>query len=181
MSLSPPGAPAPASSPAGRARRHLGVLIVVACALVATAVPAGAQVATPVTYRPPVDGPVIDGYRPPPSPYAPGNRGIDYATEPGQPVAAAAEGEVVFAGRIGPASHVVVLHADGIRTSYSFLQSAGVVRGQRVAGGETVGTAGAVLHFGARAGEDYIDPSLLLAAGPHGGVLQSVARHPGGR
>lgn len=134
--------------------------------VVVPAPPAGAQGTERVVYQPPVDGPVVDGYRPPESPYARGNRGLDYATVPGQPVGAAAEGEVVFAGRIGPSSHVVVLHADGIRTSYSFLESVGVARGQRVSVGEAVGTAGAVLHFGARAGEDYIDPNLLLASGP---------------
>ncbi|HEV2070848.1 MAG TPA: peptidoglycan DD-metalloendopeptidase family protein [Acidimicrobiales bacterium] len=145
-------------------RRAVGALL--AGCLVASAAPAAAQTPERVVYRPPVDGPVVDSYRPPVSPYAPGNRGLDYATVPGQPVGAAAEGEVVFAGPIGPSGHVVVLHADGIRTSYSFLDSVGVVRGQRVVGGQAVGTAGAVLHFGARAGEEYIDPGLLLASGP---------------
>lgn len=143
-----------------------GIALLAGCLVAVPAPPAAAQGTGRVVYQPPVEGPVVDGYRPPATPYAPGNRGIDYATVPGQPVGAAAEGEVVFAGRIGPSSHVVVLHADGIRTSYSFLETVDVARGQRVTAGQAVGTAGAVLHFGARAGEDYIDPSLLLASGP---------------
>ena len=36
-----------------------------------------------VSYQPPVDAPVTDPFRPPLTPYGPGNRGIDYATVPG--------------------------------------------------------------------------------------------------
>src|SRR5438309_10248638 len=74
-------------------------------------------------YVAPVDAPVVDGFRPPPQPWAPGNRGLDYATTPGAEVHAAADGEVVFAGAVADGLHVVVLHPDGIRTSYSFLGS----------------------------------------------------------
>ncbi len=175
MPLSRPGPFGPAPSLvaprsgrlSGSSVKRMAAALLVSCLVAGTALAAEAAAATPsVLYRPPVDGPVVDGYRPPASPYAPGNRGLDYATVPGQAVAAAADGEVVYAGRIGPSGHVVVLHADGIRTSYSFLDSVGVARGDRVTGGQAVGTAGPVLHFGARAGEDYIDPALLLASGP---------------
>ena len=118
-----------------------------------------------VAYRPPVDGPLVDVFRPPASRFGPGNRGVDYATEPGTPVRAAAPGEVTFAGPVGGTLHVVVLHADGIRTSYSFLASVAVRRGQRVAADQVVGRAGPSLHFGARIGDAYVDPLRLLAAG----------------
>ena len=118
-----------------------------------------------VGYRPPVDGPLIDRFRPPASRFGPGNRGVDYATEPGTPVRAAAPGEVTFAGQVGGALHVVVLHADGIRTSYSFLAAVAVRRGQRVVTGQAVGLAGPSVHFGARRGDVYIDPLGLLAPG----------------
>lgn len=160
-----PRGPVP-SRPGPPALVRVGLALLAGSLVVAAAPPVGAEAPEPVVYRPPVDGPVVDGYRPPESPYGPGNRGLDYATVPGEAVGAAADGEVVFAGRIGPSGHVVVLHADGIRTSYSFLDSVGVARGQRVVGGQAVGTSGPVLHFGARAGEDYIDPGLLLASGP---------------
>ena len=175
MPSSRPGAHAPApflvaprrSCSARPLGSRLSVVLLVVCLVASSALTAGAAAAAEqVVYRPPVDGPVVDGYRPPASPYAPGNRGLDYATAPGQPVGAAADGEVVFAGRIGPSGHVVVLHADGIRTSYSFLDSVGVARGERVSGGQALGTAGPVLHFGARAGDAYIDPGLLLGSGP---------------
>ncbi len=147
------------------------VAAVVVAGLVATSMPpAAADVAAtdpdaPV-HRAPVNAEVVDRFRPPVTPYSAGNRGIDYATVPGQEVRTSAEGEVTFAGRIGPSHHVVVLHPDGLRTSYSFLSGVTVDEGQRVGPGAVVGTAGAVLHFGVRAGERYLDPEALLAGGP---------------
>jgi murein DD-endopeptidase MepM/ murein hydrolase activator NlpD len=123
-----------------------------------------------VRHRPPVDAPVIDVFRPPASPYGPGNRGIDYATVEGSPVLASAEGQVVFAGPVGGRLHVVIRHDDGIRTSYSFLASIAVRRGQRVSAGTEVGTAGPSLHFGARRGDAYIDPLTLFATAGQGRV-----------
>jgi pimeloyl-ACP methyl ester carboxylesterase len=120
-----------------------------------------------VVYTPPVDAVVTDRFRPPPTPYAAGNRGIDYDTAPGQPVVAAAAGEVVFAGRVGRSVHAVVLHADGLRTSYSFLDGVSVHRGQRVERGDKVGTAGESLHFGVRDGDVYLDPMTVLGASPN--------------
>lgn len=122
----------------------------------------GAPVA--VRYRPPVAAPVVGFFRPPATLYGPGNLGIDYATAPGTPVGAAAAGQVVFAGRVGAGLHVVVLHADGIRTTSAFLASVDVRRGQSVAAGQTLGTTGISLHFGARAGDAYLDPLVLLGA-----------------
>ncbi len=129
---------------------------------------AGAQVggAEPIAvrYRPPVAAPVVDFFRPPAMPYGPGNLGIDYVTGPGTPVGAAAAGQVVFAGRVGDGLHVVVLHADGIRTTSAFLASIDVRRGQTVVAGQPLGTTGSSLHFGARAGDAYFDPLVLLEA-----------------
>ena len=116
-----------------------------------------------VPYRPPVDAPVIDPFRAPPAPWAAGNRGLEYRTEPGTRVRAAADGDVVFAGAVAGALHVVVLHGDGIRTSYSFLQTVLVHRGDTVEQGDAVGTSGTHLHVGARIGDTYIDPAELFA------------------
>lgn len=120
----------------------------------------------PGAYLPPVDRPLVDRFRPPPSTYGAGNRGVDYATVAGDDVRAAAGGEVTFAGRVGLGLHVVVLHPDGIRTSYSFLAGVAVRRGDRVERGDVVGRAGATLHWGARVGDRYVDPLGLLGAGP---------------
>src|SRR5688572_26565201 len=138
-----------------------------------------AVTAVSVSYVPPADEPVVDGFRPPTSSYGAGNRGLDYATDAGEVIHAAADGTVVFAGRIGAASHVVVLHDDGIRTSYSFLADTAVGRGDRVAQGDAVGTAAGPVHFGARVGDEYLDPTLLFGGGPprvH--LVPADQRHP---
>lgn len=114
-------------------------------------------------YLPPVPGPVVDDWRPPSSAYGAGNRGVELAAAYGDPVRAAADGVVVYAGRIGPQWHVVVLHDDGLRTSYSFLASAVARRGDAVAAGDVVGIADGAVHFGVRAGDVYLDPLLFLA------------------
>ncbi|MGH9285917.1 MAG: peptidoglycan DD-metalloendopeptidase family protein, partial [Acidimicrobiales bacterium] len=82
--------------------------------------PAAVPAAAP-NYQAPVDASIADPFRPPAHRYGPGNLGVDYATRPGQPVRAAAPGVVTFAGAVGAARHVVVGHADGIRTTYAFL------------------------------------------------------------
>jgi murein DD-endopeptidase MepM/ murein hydrolase activator NlpD len=152
--------------------RRVAAVVAVAVVLVGSA-HAAADPAFPsppapgaVSYRPPVAGPIVDPFRPPPHTGAAGNRGVDYQTTPGTPVDAAADGEVVFAGAVGGTLHVVVLHADGVRTSYSFLQSIAVHRGDRVTQGQVVGTSGDRLHFGARVGDTYVDPTGLFVTGP---------------
>lgn len=119
-----------------------------------------------VTYSPPVDAPVTDPFRPPPQPWLPGNRGIEYATAPGTPVGAAGRGAISFSGPVAGSLHVTITHPDGIRTSYSYLASIGVTTGQAVERGEIIGSTGSRLHVGARRGEAYIDPASLW--GPRG-------------
>ena len=147
-----------------RARRALVALLAHALLLggveLTGAAPAGAE--PPGGHAPPVDGSVLDPFREPAGPYGPGNRGLDYATEPGTAVLASAAGEVTFAGLVGGTRHVVVLHADGLRTSYSFLAEVSVRRGDVVQRGAVLGRSGSSLHFGARAGERYVDPALLF-------------------
>lgn len=161
----------PTATRAGRNRRarlssHVGrvlalVLVVGLLATVLTPLPAGAEDG-PVRYITPVDAPVVDGFRPPPGPYGAGNRGLEYDTTPGQPVHAAASGEVIFAGAVADALHVTVLHRDGRKSSYSFLASVSVSIGDEVAGGDVVGTAADRLHVGVREGDTYVDPAALF-------------------
>lgn len=108
-------------------------------------------------------GVIVDPYRPPSNPYGPGNRGIDLSTTPGSPVGAPADGEVVFAGQVGGDLFVVILHADGVRTTLGYLATVLVAAGQQVHAGQWVGTAKSSVHFGARVGPTYIDPMSLLA------------------
>ncbi|HEX2850513.1 MAG TPA: peptidoglycan DD-metalloendopeptidase family protein [Acidimicrobiales bacterium] len=155
-----------------RGARVVAVLVAFAVVVPAGAPPALAEPASTgsrepqnvVAYTPPVDAPIVDPFRAPATPYAAGNRGIDYETTPGTPVRASAGGEVVFAGQVAGATHVVVLHADGVRTTYAFLDTATVARGDSVEQGDAVGTAGTRLHFGARVGDEYVDPLELLRA-----------------
>src|SRR4051812_34048701 len=127
--------------------------------------------ATPVQaasgYRPPVDAPVVDGFRMSANTYGPGNRGLQYGTAPGIEVRAASDGEVVFAGQVGGALHVVVLHPDGLRTTYAYLSTVRVRRGDAVRQRQVVGTTGTQpFHFGVRAGDVYLDPGALFGGGP---------------
>jgi murein DD-endopeptidase MepM/ murein hydrolase activator NlpD len=77
---------------------------------------------------------------------------------------------VVFAGPIGGSLFVSIDHADGIRTTYSWLSTVAVRRGDTVLRGAILGTTGTGhpgqdpphLHFGARLGDTYIDPMTLL-------------------
>lgn len=140
-------------------RRVVAVVVVAVVSVVHS--PSRATAAAPPTYVAPVDAPVLDPFRPPTSPYGPGNRGIEYGTTPGTPVRAAGDGEVRFAGAVAASLHVTVGHPDGIRTSYSFLVETTVAQGAEVRQGQVVGIAGARLHVGARRGETYIDPASL--------------------
>ena len=141
-----------------KSRRAL-VALVVATALFGTVAPAAAQAPR---FIPPVDAPISDPYRPPSTPYGPGNRGIEYATRPGIEVRASGSGVVAFAGVIAYERYVSIDHEGAIRTTYSYLASIEVVAGQRIAQGDVVGISGARLHFGARRFGLYIDPASLF-------------------
>jgi murein DD-endopeptidase MepM/ murein hydrolase activator NlpD len=123
---------------------------------------AGRAGGTAPGYRPPVVAPVVDAFRPPPLPFAAGNRGIEYDTTPGTAVGAIAAGRVVFAGPVAGALHVTVRHGDGLRSSYSYLASIAVALGDEVGAGQSVGTTTGRLHLGVRAGDAYLDPALLF-------------------
>ena len=128
-------------------------------AVILTIAPA---VTVPARFQPPVTAPIVDHFRPPACIWCAGNRGIDYAVAPGTPVHAAGPGQVDFAGPVGKELFVVISHADGLRTTYAFLQRASVSAGQTVATGDIVALAGPDLHFGVRRGDIYLDPEPFL-------------------
>ena len=119
----------------------------------------------PLLYRPPVETEVVDYFRPPAHVGAPGNRGLEYEPEPGLPVQASAEGEVVFAGTVAHNRFVTVLHRDGLRTAYGYLGWIAVAEGDWVTAGQLLGTTSTRFFFSVRAGDTYVDPDLVLSAG----------------
>ena len=158
--------------------------VVVATVVVAGNGPAWAQVAeiertassAGLAYIWPVHGTVVDPFRPPAHAYGPGNRGLEFATQPGSSFWAAERGVVSFAGPVGGRLHITVSHPDGLRVSYSGVGSVGVRRGERVRQGQQLGTTGDRLHVGIRRGETYLDPARIF-----GQSSPEVDRGVGGR
>ncbi len=140
------------------------VSLAVACSALWPAGAAGGAADDPWPYVWPIDAAVTDPFRPPATRYGPGNRGLEFATDPGMEVRAARAGTVTFSGQVGAALHVTVRHSDGVRTSYSYLLAAAVSRGDSVATGQPIATTGVRLHVGARIGKAYIDPAILFGA-----------------
>jgi hypothetical protein len=147
-------------------RRPSPLAAILAVGVLSTVLALPASADPPPTYRPPVDAPVIDPFRPPTTPFGPGNRGLEYGTASGTPVRAVGDGRVTFAGPVAGTLHVTVLHPDGLRTTASFLATIDVVVGQQVHQGDRLGTTGTRFQLSARNGDAYLDPALLFAPGP---------------
>jgi murein DD-endopeptidase MepM/ murein hydrolase activator NlpD len=117
-------------------------------------------------WNPPVDAPVIDGYRAPACSYCPGNRGLEFGPRVGQAVNAVAAGTVTFAGAVAGTRYVVVDHADGMRATYGRLATVAVHRGNTVGPGDPIGTTTDGFYFGLRRGtapdEVPVDPTPFL-------------------
>jgi murein DD-endopeptidase MepM/ murein hydrolase activator NlpD len=85
-------------------------------------------------------------------PRNPGHPGLDIGAQTGDPIVAAADGVVTFAGEKGDYGNLVVVeHADGWNSHYAKLSEIVVTVGQQVQQGELLGEAG----------------STGLATGPH--------------
>jgi hypothetical protein len=144
------------------------VSILIPAALLVMAVPAQAQLA--VELIPPVDAGVSRPFDEPKSAFGPGHRGIDYAATAGTRVRSAAEGTVLFAGRVPGGFAISVEHLGGLVTTYSRLSTIEVKAGDRVAAGAWIGTVGTAhqgepgLHFGAKIDGRYVDPASLMTA-----------------
>ncbi len=119
----------------------------------------------------PVRGKIISNF----GPKANGlhNDGINIAANLGDPIYAAADGVVVYAGNDlkGYGNMVILRHQNGWMTAYAHAnqlmveQNTRVLQGQRIA---TVGATGSVesaqLHFGLRNGKTPVDPAQYLGA-----------------
>lgn len=125
-----------------------------------------------VTYSPPVGRSlkVLRGFDSTTTRYGPGHRGLDLYVSLDRRVLAAADGVVTFAGPVAGRGVLVVQHSDGIRTEYEPVRPV-VVVGAHVQRGTTVGlltgrhrgcAPDLCLHWSARRGGVYLDPSDLL-------------------
>jgi murein DD-endopeptidase MepM/ murein hydrolase activator NlpD len=120
----------------------------------------------------PID--VLRRFDPPSTEFGPGHLGVDLRANQDTTVRAAAAGVVDFAGQVAGRGVVVVRHPDGIGTEYEPVRP--LVRvGAHLRAGQPIGVlAGrhrgcpvSCLHWGARRGDNYIDPlSLLRPLGP---------------
>ena len=117
---------------------------------------------------------VVRGFDAPSPNWRPGHRGVDLAGRPGQPVYAAGDATVVFAGLLAGRPVVSLVHPGGLHTSYEPVAAA-VRVGQQVSTQTVIGTllaghdgcrGAACLHWGAMwgpaSGADYVDPLGLL-------------------
>lgn len=117
-------------------------------------------------------GRVLRAFDRPEHNWLPGHRGVDLALGIGEPVLAAGDGMVAFAGLVAGTPVVSIDHADGVRTTYQPVH-ARVETGESVTAGQTIGILGHPvdgspgLHWGARSGperRDYLNPLGLLEA-----------------
>ena len=115
------------------------------------------------TWIEPISAPVVDPFRPPTTRYGRGNRGLEYGSSEGLDVVAVDDGRVVFSGVVGRHRHIVVAHGSGLRSTYAYLESSAVTRGQAVRQGQRLGRAASGFHLTARLGDVYVDPTLLFA------------------
>lgn len=98
------------------------------------------------------------------------HRGLDLYAQEAQPVNAAAEGTVLFAGwNGGYGKQVELLHEGHLVTSYSHLDTVMVSEGETVKRGQPVGLAGMTgrttgvhLHFEVRKEGETIDPAPIM-------------------
>ncbi|GAC1413570.1 MAG: hypothetical protein NVSMB57_09080 [Actinomycetota bacterium] len=128
----------------------------------------------PVFFVPPVKGAVLRHFEAPANKYSAGHRGLDLGATPGSTVVASAPGTVAFAGRVAGEWYVSIDHSDGLRTTYSFVRSVLVHKGDHVNRKSAIAISGQGhpdasfpphLHFGMRKGSDYLDPEPYLVAG----------------
>lgn len=143
--------------------RRLWVAVLLGVVLSLCATPAAIAVGH---WQWPIEGPILRGYDPPDSPYGSGHSGIDIGAPAGTAVRAPESGKVTFAGKVGGHLFVTIDHGGGVTSTYSWLTSISVRKGDIVARGDVVAHSGAghpgdlqpSLHMGVKLGGAYVDP-----------------------
>lgn len=173
--LGGPGPAAARDEPAPREGPALGQVLLTALAKLADGLvpaPLGRPDDLPIWDWPLAGRPsLVHRFDAPAQRWLPGHRGIDLGGRNGGPVRAVADGVVAYSGIIAGVGVVSVQHPDGLRSTYQPVQDR-VGRGEHVRSGQPLGTLGTgghcvvrtCLHLGAKRGEGYLDPLLLLQA-----------------
>jgi murein DD-endopeptidase MepM/ murein hydrolase activator NlpD len=176
----PPGTPAPAltGSPAMPSATPSG-------APDPAAPPAPPGLAGPTTHFSwplPPPHPVLRPFQPPATPYGPGHRGVDLGGSVGEPVLAAGDGLVLYAGSLFNCELISIEHPGGLRTTYTPVVPS-VHVGQEVSRQQQIGTLLAAqpgcpeevgnngtgppvfLYWGVHRDRNYLDPLRLVDTG----------------
>jgi murein DD-endopeptidase MepM/ murein hydrolase activator NlpD len=124
---------------------------------------------TAPAFRWPLPGRIISGFGPKPGGRF--NDGVNLKANAGEPVRAAGDGVVAYAGDAIPGfgNLLLVKHAGGWVSAYAHNEALLVARGARVKAGEAIaraGQSGAVaepqLHFELRRGRTPVDPAKVI-------------------
>lgn len=121
----------------------------------------------------PTTKPVVERFSLPSGQYGAGQRGVVFATGPGDAVASIGEGTVSFVGVVAGTFWISIEHADAFVSSYGPIQKSNVASGETVAVGQAIGTTGGELHVGVRQAGQYIDPESLWGLGAWHAVLDA--------
>jgi murein DD-endopeptidase MepM/ murein hydrolase activator NlpD len=135
------------------------------------------------TWTWPGSGPIVRGFDPPASPYGTGHRGIDIAAPIGTAVIAPAPGQVTFAGKVGGHLFVTIDHGAGLESTYSWLSSIAVKKGDLVDAADTIAASGPghatdvvpTLHMGVKLHDVYVDPLDYLGPISVSGFIRLAA------
>lgn len=157
------GKPAAASQPAPAPTATAVPAPAPAAAKSAASAPARTRQKYGVQWSLPSTGAVLKGY-------SSQSKGVDFSGKKGDPVYAAADGEVIYVGT-GVKSYgrlVILRHDNNYLSAYAHNDSIVVKEGQRIARGAKIATMGdsssdrVMLHFEVRKGGKPLDPMLVL-------------------
>lgn len=130
----------------------------------------------------PAPHPVLRPFQPPATPYGPGHRGVDLGGSVGEPVLAAGDGLVLYAGALFNCDLISIEHPGGLRTTYTPVVPS-VRVGEQVTRREQIGTLLAAqpgcpeevgnngtgppvfLYWGVHRDRNYLDPLRLVETG----------------
>jgi murein DD-endopeptidase MepM/ murein hydrolase activator NlpD len=118
----------------------------------------------------PVNGTVVQNFRPPPCHYCAGHRGVTVAVQEGSPVRAISDGVISFAGDVAGTTYVVLQFTPDLRLTYGRLRdresSSGVAMetGDQVIRGQILGHTRSVVYLGVRRGIEALNPLPYVGA-----------------